>query len=165
VPAGARPSGARLREALYSIWGERVAGAQVLDLYAGSGGVGLEALSRGAASAAFVEKSRPALAALRSNLGLAGGSARLVPLDAVTALKRLAREGVAFDLLFVDPPYDTEVGEREMALLAAVAREGAQLAFERRAGQTPPPGGAAWVLTSTRRYGDSELHFFRRSRA
>jgi 16S rRNA (guanine966-N2)-methyltransferase len=98
-----RPTADRVREALFSMLGS-VEGAQVLDLFAGSGALGIEALSRGAASAVFVEREPRALEALRRNLD---------PLDAETtvvrqdALRFLARAEGPFDLVFVDPPYDS----------------------------------------------------------
>jgi 16S rRNA (guanine966-N2)-methyltransferase len=100
--ARTRPTADRVREALFSMLGD-VSGARVLDLYAGSGALGIEALSRGAESAVFVERDRQALAALRRNLEAVGVAATVRAED---ALRFLARPEGTFDLVFCDPPYD-----------------------------------------------------------
>ena len=100
--AGTRPTADRVREALFSILGD-VSGARVLDLYAGSGALGIEALSRGAESALFVERDRRALAALRRNLDAVGADAEVRSQD---ALRFMAHPEGVFDLVFCDPPYD-----------------------------------------------------------
>ena len=102
-----RPTAEKVRQALFNILGERTPGARFLDLFAGSGAVGLEALSRGARSAVFVENSREALNALRANIRALGAEekASVLPLDWLSALKRLETRGELFDLIFADPPY------------------------------------------------------------
>jgi 16S rRNA (guanine966-N2)-methyltransferase len=123
---GTRPTADRVREALFSILGD-VAGARVLDLYAGSGALGIEALSRGAAEADFVDRGRRSVEAIRRNLadlGLEGGVHRH------DALSWLAQAGGsrAYDLVFCDPPYDSAASltgplfERLPALLTQSAR-------------------------------------------
>ncbi len=105
VPAGPdlRPTPDRVRETLFNWLGPRVEGSRVLDLFAGSGALGLEALSRGAAEAVFVDTSRTAVRALEANIALLGAaSATVLCMDAG---RYLARGGEAFDLVFVDPPY------------------------------------------------------------
>jgi 16S rRNA (guanine966-N2)-methyltransferase len=97
-----RPTADRVREALFSMLGD-VAGARVLDLYAGSGALGIEALSRGAASAVFVERDQRALAPLRRNLDAVGADAEVRRQD---VLRFLASPEGTFDLVFCDPPYD-----------------------------------------------------------
>ena len=116
-----RPTTDRVRESVFGALGERVVGARFLDLYAGAGTVGLEALSRGAEEAVFVESHRPAgrlIAENAARCGL-GAQSRVVVLPVARALARLEREEKPFDLVFVDPPYGT--GEAE----AALARVGA----------------------------------------
>jgi len=103
--AGTRPTADKVREALFSILGP-VEGLRVLDLYAGSGALGLEALSRRAGSATFVESARPALAAIRANLDAVGEEAEVVASDALTWLRAADGREAAFDLVFCDPPYD-----------------------------------------------------------
>ena len=105
TPAGldTRPTSDRVREALFSMLGD-VGGARVLDLYAGSGALGIEALSRGAASAVFVERDAQAVAAIERNLAAVGVEAVVVRQD---ALRYLAGADGPFDLVFCDPPYDS----------------------------------------------------------
>ena len=96
--AGLRPTADRVREALFNILAARVAGAGVLDLFAGTGGLGFEALSRGAASAVFVERDRRAVSLLRANLaalGLTPGEAEVIPGDVMAALRSAGRQGAA----------------------------------------------------------------------
>ena len=104
APRGARtrPTADRVREALFSMLGD-VSGARVLDLYAGSGALGIEALSRGAESAVFVERDRAALAALERNLEATGARGEVRRQDVA---RFLARPEGTFDLVFCDPPYD-----------------------------------------------------------
>jgi 16S rRNA (guanine966-N2)-methyltransferase len=126
MPRGAptRPTADRVREALFSMLGD-VTGARVLDLYAGSGALGIEALSRGAATAVFVERDARAAAAIRANLDAVGVEAEISGQDALAYLTRA--DGV-FDLVFCDPPYDCgpriagPLAERLPALLSEAAR-------------------------------------------
>ena len=119
-----RPTADRVREALFSMLGD-VAGASVLDLYAGSGALGIEALSRGAAGAVFVERDTRAAAAIERNLASLGIEAPIARQD---VLRFLARAEGAFDLVFCDPPYDSAsrlagpLAERLPALIAEDAR-------------------------------------------
>jgi 16S rRNA (guanine966-N2)-methyltransferase len=119
-----RPTADRVREALFSMLGD-VAGASVLDLYAGSGALGIEALSRGADSAVFVERDAQAVAAIERNLAAVGVEATVVRQDVV---RFLARADGAFDLVFCDPPYDSasrlagQLADRLPALIAEHAR-------------------------------------------
>jgi 16S rRNA (guanine966-N2)-methyltransferase len=153
-----RPTAGRVREALFSMLGD-LAGLRVLDLFAGSGALGIEALSRGAAAATFVERSPRALAALRANiaaLGL-GERARVVDGDARTALRAAAE----YDLVFVDPPY-AEASSLADALasgLPALLAPGARVVSEsdRRA-----PLELAMPLQRERRYGDTMIRIHQR---
>lgn len=119
VPAMvARPTADRVREALFSMLGDLVDGARVLDLFAGSGALGLECLSRGAKEALFVEQHGPATVLIQENLGktkLAGG--KVTKADAFAALRRLADTGAKFDLVFADPPYTKKPGDTDFASL------------------------------------------------
>lgn len=102
-----RPTAGRTKEALFSILADRLEGARLLDVFAGSGQIGLEALSRGASEAVFLEKDGQALAAIRENVErtrLKEGF-RLLPGDAMSRLKALARQGERFDIIYLDPPW------------------------------------------------------------
>lgn len=108
-----RPTAERVREAVFGSLGVRVEGGRFLDLYAGAGTVGLEALSRGAVQATFVEFHRPAGRVIEENARRCGfeGLVRVIVAPVARGLARLRREGAAFELVYVDPPYDTgEVG-------------------------------------------------------
>lgn len=112
-----RPTSDRLRETLFNVLAPRIAGSVFLDLYAGSGAVGIEALSRGAQQVIFVENVEPALRTIRANLsslGIHGGYA-LEARSASAALKRLATAGTAADLVFLDPPY-SDIAEYDSTL-------------------------------------------------
>ena len=109
-----RPTSDRVREALFSILGD-VSGLRVLDLYAGSGALGIEALSRGASEAVFVDRDPRAIAAVRRNLDAVGAEAAVVQAHATSFT---GRRQAGYDLVFVDPPYDAAAG------LAAALSEG-----------------------------------------
>lgn len=112
-----RPTSDRLRETLFNVLAPRISGAVFLDLYAGSGAVGIEALSRGAREAIFVEQAETALRAIRGNLAALGirGSYALEPRSVAPALRRLAEAGRQADLVFLDPPY-AQVNEYAVTL-------------------------------------------------
>jgi 16S rRNA (guanine(966)-N(2))-methyltransferase RsmD len=119
-----RPTGARVRQTLFDILAPRVPGCRFLDALAGSGAVGLEALSRGAARVVLVDQSGAAVAAMRENLALlkgAPGQAQVLRQEALVALAALGDSGVRFDVIYLDPPYASELYE---PLLEAVGRFG-----------------------------------------
>jgi 16S rRNA (guanine966-N2)-methyltransferase len=151
-----RPTGDRVREAAFNLIGP-VDGASVLDLYAGSGAMGLEALSRGAERAVFVESHPEACRALERNLEkLRLRGARIVCDD---ALRFLAVERSSYDLVLVDPPYDL-VESLQMRLahyLPAVLAEGGLLVFESSAGEEPD---LPLAKRTSRRYGAARLTLF-----
>ena len=161
----ARPSTDRLREALFAILGERVLEATVLDLFAGSGSQGIEALSRGASQAVFVDEDRAAVAALQRNLERTRlrSRAQIVARE-VFAWMESCRE--RFDLAFADPPYAKAEGDRDLAgrlLLERafrdlVKRDGLVIVETNQT--APPQHAAAWRPVDRRRYGRSHLHFF-----
>ena len=167
VPRGAttRPTGDQVRIALMDTLTPWLPGARVLDLFAGAGGVGLEALSRGAAHVTLVERDARAVAALATNVRALGveGRTRVLRADVGRALGRLAVEGLRFDVVFLDPPYDGDLAEETLAALGegAVTAPGARVVaqhFTKRA-----PAGAYGVLATlrTRRFGETTLTFFR----
>lgn len=162
APAGARPTSARLREALFSIWSDRLAGAVFVDLFAGSGVVGLEALGRGASRAVLVEGSRAAAARLRAAVESLKASGATVLVGDVERLLRSGRlDRVDADLVYADPPYDAEWSDGLSVAVGRLARPGARLAVERRAGEPLPdfPAGG-WRLVDERRYGDAAIGLY-----
>jgi 16S rRNA (guanine966-N2)-methyltransferase len=161
-----RPTSDQLRETLFDVLGPRVAGSRFLDAYAGSGAVGLEALSRGAREVVFVEQHRPAVELIRKNLAALGivSGFRLLTSPVLAALDRLEEEGTAFDFVFLDPPY-AEVREyhhvlRQLARSAfltpnslVVAEHSRRTLLEASYGRL----GSARVI----RHGDAQLAFYR----
>ncbi len=156
APPGAatRPTSDRVREALFSILGARVEGARVLDLFAGSGALGIEALSRGAAEATFVDRAPAAIRALRANLEALGIDAEVVRADALAALRAARAAARQYDLVFLDPPY------RHAARLAPALTEaidglvapGGSVVSE---SDRRVPMALDLQLTDERRYGDT----------
>lgn len=156
-----RPTTDRVRESLFSMlaggrFGDPITGARVLDLFAGTGALGLEALSRGAAEACFVDAGRVAARLIRENIAKCGveRETTLIQRDAT----RLGTNGGApFTLVFCDPPYGKAMGEA--ALSAALAggwiAKGARVVWEESAAVAPPPG---LVPIDERRYGDTTVH-------
>ncbi|OYX23496.1 MAG: 16S rRNA (guanine(966)-N(2))-methyltransferase RsmD [Rhodobacterales bacterium 32-66-7] len=164
VEAHLRPTSDRVREAIFNLLingghGNPVAGARVLDLFAGTGALGLEALSRGAAEVTFVDDGAKALALLRANIARmrAGGETRVLRLDAT----RLGKAPNApFTLVFLDPPYGKAMGE---AALAAAHMGGwlapeAMIVWEESTAPVPPPG---FRSIDQRRYGDTLVTLMR----
>lgn len=155
-----RPMQDRVKEALFSSLGSVVIGAEVLDLYAGTGSMGLEALSRGARRAVFVERDRTAVTFLRKNCEAVGLGGEVVPVD---VSRFLAQRSDPFDLIFVDPPYadsDAEVG-RIMAAVADRLRPGGLAVLHRKVGSGLSETESL-VLVDERRYGSAQLWRFQK---
>jgi 16S rRNA (guanine966-N2)-methyltransferase len=169
VPAtGTRPTSDRAREALFNTLQTHldVDGAHVLDLFAGTGAVGLEALSRGAASVTLVEVDRAAYAIVRRNTELVGLPGARVHRREVAAFLRGPEPDPPFDLVFADPPY-AYPDARLAGVLAALARPGwlgpdAVVVVERAAQAAAPRWPAAIALVTQRRYGQGMLWYGRR---
>jgi 16S rRNA (guanine966-N2)-methyltransferase len=167
TPKGAttRPTADQVRIALMDTLTPRLPDARVLDLFAGAGGVGLEALSRGAAHATFVERDPRAVAALRENvetLGV-GAMARVRRADVLRELPALYQAGERFDVVFLDPPYDTNLVETTLQALGGgglLLAEGLVIAqhFTKRA---PAATVGALATFRTRRFGETTLTFYR----
>ncbi len=165
-PEGVRPVSDRAREGLFSSLADRVPGASVLDLFAGTGALGIEALSRGAAEAVFVDRHPRAVATIRENLERSelAGRAVVIRSDVRRFLDRSDVER-PFDLVFVDPPYDHHGPplEAELAALGAerLLRKGATVALTRRSGSSTVVIPLDWVLARRLAYGDSVVTLFR----
>jgi len=159
VPETARPTSGRARAALFDLLGpERIANARVLDLFAGSGAVGLEAVSRGAAAAVLVDADANAVANTCARIGAAPGEVRVVSGDAGAAVVALARGAERFDLIFADPPYGEDPG-RAMDGAAALLAAGGVLIVQADAGEAVlAPAGLKPL--SRRDYGRNVFHFF-----
>ena len=163
-----RPTTDRVKEALFSSIAPRLEGAHVLDLFAGTGALGLESLSRGAASAVFVERSRRTMAVLRENLFRCGlqERSRLLEREAITALRALQRERARFDVVFLDPPYAGPLLVSALFALAAsslLANDGLIVA-EHLVG-SPLEAPPKLVIALQKRYGNTILSFVQRAQA
>ena len=160
---GTRPFTGRAKEAVFSSLQARVGGAAVLDLFAGSGSLGLEALSRGADSAVFVEQDRDAVAVLMANVEAVGLGGSVVRRDAEAFLQR---DGGTYHLVFVDPPYAFEDGDVERILMLVANRiaDDGTVVLHRRFGGTPPESDNL-QCTDRRRYGDSEIWIFEKEQS
>jgi 16S rRNA (guanine966-N2)-methyltransferase len=167
--AGTRPFADRVKQTLFAILEPELDGAHVLDLFAGSGAGGIEALSRGAASATFVEKDQGAAAVIDANLratGLAGPAASIIRWDVVRWLAEAHGEA-AFDLVLVDPPYaETELLGRVLEILGG---PGSPLAADARVvakhfwRDKPPDRVGRLAAERDRRFGETALTFYRRT--
>jgi len=163
--AGIRPLRDRVRTALFDILGEGVVGAEFLDLFAGTGAVGLEALSRGARRATFVDSSGKAVRIIRENIRRLGYQARaeVIQADALEAIRWLARRGRRFHLAFLGAPYASDLALRAAAALGAFPPlwPGALVVVE-AFHKTEPPGSYGGLrLESVRDYGETRLAFYR----
>jgi 16S rRNA (guanine(966)-N(2))-methyltransferase RsmD len=149
-----RPTSDRVREALFSVLGARVEGARVLDLFAGSGALGIEALSRGAATATFVDSGPAAIGALRANLEALGADAETRRQDARRFLAGASAAAREYDLVFLDPPYRLagRLGSELSDILPAVLAPGATVVTE---SDRRSPLDLELPLTDERRYGDT----------
>ena len=170
APSGmaTRPTSDRLRETLFNVLAPRIEGARFLDLYAGSGAVGIEALSRGAASVEFIESAPAALAVMRSNLARLGITAgfRIHAASVATALRRM-KAGPPFEVVFLDPPYDAAreyeatlglLGGMDVGLLA----DGALVIAEHRKKERLEERYGKLGRTRLLQQGDAALSFYAR---
>jgi 16S rRNA (guanine966-N2)-methyltransferase len=160
-----RPTADRVRESLFNViehgaHGRDLGGLRVLDLFAGTGALGLEALSRGAAAAVFVDTGRAAGRLIRTNIGSLGAAAQLVARDA----RRIgANPDAPFDLVFLDPPYGQGLGAEALdaAQRGGWIAPGALVVWEDNAPQPAPEG---FRMLDTRRYGDTHVTFLEAAR-
>lgn len=189
VPAGVRPTEGRVREALFSIWRESLPGCRFLDLFAGSGVVGLEAAGRGALRIVCVDQDIQAVRAIAGNagrigeslvetrrlalpaglsglagMGGVGGMGAMGGLGGLPAAGGDARAGALagpFDLVFADPPYRFDAFEPLLLALPPLLAPGAEVAVEHSARRQLPLIAGPLVRTDLRRYGESALAFYR----
>ena len=161
-----RPTSDRLRETLFDILGQRLDGKSFLDVCAGSGAVGIEALSRGAGRVTFIEQSRKAAAVIHENLELisADDGYTLIARDAVQGIANLEKEARQFDVVFFDPPYASPIYQGVMHLISSsgILAQGGLLVVEHRA-KTPPEAECGELrLYREVHQGESALAFYAR---
>jgi 16S rRNA (guanine966-N2)-methyltransferase len=158
-----RPTADRTREAVFNILGSAVCGAHVLDVFAGTGAFGIEAISRGAASALFIEIGREALGVLAGNIQACGLADRVsvIRWDASRNLNCLAHREPKFDLAFLDPPYHRGLVAPALSNLHAAGclANRARLVVEHGADDPFPEPGAPYLLADRRRYGNTLVSF------
>lgn len=161
-PEGLRPTMDRVRAAVFSSLGDLVPDATVLDLFAGSGAMGIEALSRGAAKAFFVDNNDHCARCIRENLRMAGVEGSIQTVDAYRFLDLYA-EPSSFDLIFADPPYSKKPGDTDHAAalvtsakLATALKPGGLFVLEKNT-ETKIPAESLFETVKSRRYGGSEI--------
>jgi 16S rRNA (guanine(966)-N(2))-methyltransferase RsmD len=160
-----RPTADRVRETLFNVLGQWLEGQAVLDLYAGTGALGLESLSRGATKAVLVDSDREALSLCRTNTDTLGFADRveIIPQPVERALETLGRRGERFELIFADPPYAARVVE---GVLDGVARHGllapgGAVVIEHDKREPAPESHAGFERVDQRRFGDTLVSLFR----
>jgi 16S rRNA (guanine966-N2)-methyltransferase len=157
-----RPTTDRVREALFSIIASEVPGARVLDLFAGTGALGLEALSRGAEYAVFVDSHPQSIRLIQANVALCRvqNRIRIIQSPIQNAICRLTLESERFHLIFMDPPYGKGSVSQTIPLVAELAIPGAIAIAEHHVRDSLTLNCNQWSLTEERRYGDTALSFF-----
>lgn len=166
VPKGmaVRPTAARVKESLFNILPHDFSGLRLLDLFAGSGNVSIEALSRGAREAVLVDESARSAAAARENLTRLelNRHAQVWVIPVARALRKLAAAGEKFDLVFLDPPYERGLIKTTLEAIgqADLLNADGRVVVEHSARETVRPNYGALLLNDQRRYGDTLLSFF-----
>ncbi len=158
-----RPTSDRVKESIFNILGEEVEGKVVLDLFAGTGNLGIEALSRGAKKALFVEKGRQALRLIQRNLSQFGMKERseILPKDVSRAIGILKQRGESFDLILMDPPYEKGLIQKTLMKLHShrIYHEDSILVIEHDRREPIPEMVEGWTLIRQRGIGDTVISF------
>ena len=158
-----RPTGDRQRETLFNVIATRIPDTRVLDLFAGTGALGIEALSRGASSAVFVERDRRTCEALQRNIEHCGfsGQTEVMAAEWRGATRRLQKRGARFGLLFADPPWRSQIAGEWLVAAAPLAAPGGLLCLERKKGDAVP-AHESWEPLRTLDVGDTAFHLLQR---
>ncbi|MGB9627234.1 MAG: 16S rRNA (guanine(966)-N(2))-methyltransferase RsmD [Thermodesulfobacteriota bacterium] len=158
-----RPTSDRIKESIFDILGGEIEGRSVLDLYAGTGNLGIEALSRGAKKTVFVEKGTKALQLITKNLSRFGmaGWAEILPKDALRAIGILKQRGECFDLIFIDPPYERGLIQKTLMKLKSqkIYHEDSILIIQHNRREPLPERLSEWNLFRQRKIGDTLISF------
>lgn len=158
-----RPTSDRVKESIFNILRGEIEGKLVLDLFAGTGNLGIEALSRGARKVVFVEKGRHALGLIQKNLAQFGFEERseTLPIDASRAVRVLKQGGKTFDVIFMDPPYEKGLIEKTLLRLSShpVYHRDSLLVVEHHRREALPPILHGWNLVRQRQMGETVISF------
>jgi len=156
-----RPTADRVKENLFNILAPDVAGSRFLDLFSGSGAIGIEALSRGAVEAVFADSSKDAISAITANLARAKLAGRVMPMCAMTAISMLAVEGRGFSIIYMDPPYGQGLLDKALRALAKsnLILPESVIVAECHVDEAEPEAEPL-VLRDTRIYGQTRLLFY-----
>ena len=156
-----RPTAARVKEALFNILANKIVNCSFLDVYAGSGGIGIEALSRGAQSCVFIEKSSLCAKIIKDNLSLTGltDRAAIFNMDAVAGLTYLHKKAASFDLIFFDPPYDSHELEQTLKKAMPLLLPGGSAVVEHHRQNHSWYNADHWTKIREKTYGDTTLSF------
>lgn len=161
-----RPTSDMVKESLFNIIAEYVMDADVLDLFAGTGNLGIEALSRGAASAVFIDKSRECHDVISYNLmhTKLSDRAAVFTADAEAALARLKAEGRKFDLIFIDPPYSKNLAAKALKIIGenGIIKDNGLIVAEHSSNDALPETTGEIQLVRSQRYGDTVLSFYKK---
>ena len=161
---GIRPTADRVRQTIFDVLGQRCDGWWVLDLFAGTGALALEAVSRGAEGAVLVDSGREALGLCRQNAEALGFTEKveIVPAPVARGVESLTKAQRSFDLVFIDPPYAKKLGQEVLATLGPLVRPGGQVLIEHGKHEVLPEREGPFTRTDERRFGETSVTFYLR---
>ncbi len=164
-----RPTADRVKEAMFNIIQGKLPGSLVLDLFAGTGNLGLEAISRGSIMAVFVEKEPKALAVLRDNCKALGctDNTLIMPMDVMKAIRSLREKGYTFDIVFMDPPYNRDLEAPVILALSEfrIVKDDGLIVVEHMTTDSQSDTTGVFIRFDTRRYGNTSISFYRKDRS
>ncbi|NIO05646.1 MAG: 16S rRNA (guanine(966)-N(2))-methyltransferase RsmD [Proteobacteria bacterium] len=159
-----RPTADRVKESIFDILGDRWEGLRVLDLFSGTGSLGLEAISRGAQEVVFVENARPALDLLRKNISLCGfdSCATVMAMPVTRGLRLMGQRGESFGVIFADPPYGRGCVEKTIRVILkfSILSLNGVIVMEHAPYESPERDQGELITLTQRRYGDTTISFF-----
>ncbi len=166
MPADIRPTQNLVRKAIFDILGPEIEGVRFLDLFAGSGAVGLEAISRGAKHVTFVERDPKCYATIKENLvlfGVATGHYSLIEADALMTIKNFSRQGKKVDICFLDPPFRRDLGKKALKTLGGydILQPTSMVIIQTDTAEDLPEQTGRFSIYTQRTYGSSALYFYK----
>lgn len=157
-----RPTADRVRQTLFDVLGQRCDGLSVLDLFAGTGALAFEALSRGAASAVLVDSGKEAQALCKKNGEALGFQFELLAMPVARALELLSKRGASFDLVFIDPPYALEAGQQVLEQLTLLVRPEGRVVLEHAKREEVPQRVGELTQVDQRSFGETRATLYQR---